>query len=40
MRATIAPLAFMSIPGFVNYTPPQFNLIIISNVPGPQDQMY
>lgn len=37
--ATIAPLAFMSIPGFVNYTPPQFNLII-SNVPGPQDQMY
>ena len=33
--ATIAPLAFMSIPGFVNYTPPQFNLII-SNVPGPR----
>ncbi|MFT3901238.1 MAG: wax ester/triacylglycerol synthase family O-acyltransferase [Gordonia sp. (in: high G+C Gram-positive bacteria)] len=37
--ATIAPLAFMSIPGFVNYTPPQFNLII-SNVPGPKNQMY
>ncbi|MFT4200764.1 WS/DGAT/MGAT family O-acyltransferase [Gordonia sp. (in: high G+C Gram-positive bacteria)] len=37
--ATIAPLAFMSIPGFVNFTPPQFNLII-SNVPGPKNQMY
>lgn len=37
--ATLAPLAFMSIPGFVNFTPPQFNLII-SNVPGPRDQMY
>ncbi|GED99197.1 WS/DGAT/MGAT family O-acyltransferase [Gordonia crocea] len=37
--ATIAPLAFMSIPGFVSYTPPQFNLII-SNVPGPKQDMY
>ncbi len=37
--ATIAPLAFMSIPGFVNYTPPQFNLVI-SNIPGPTQQLY
>lgn len=37
--ATIAPLAFMSIPGFVSFTPPQFNLII-SNIPGPKQDMY
>ncbi|OZC32662.1 WS/DGAT/MGAT family O-acyltransferase [Gordonia polyisoprenivorans] len=37
--ATIASLAFATIPGFVRYTPPQFN-IIISNVPGPSEHMY
>lgn len=34
-----APLAFSTLPGFVRYTPPPFN-IIISNVPGPKDEMY
>lgn len=29
----------MSIPGFVSFTPPQFNLII-SNIPGPKQDMY
>ncbi|GAB09502.1 wax ester synthase/diacylglycerol acyltransferase [Gordonia araii NBRC 100433] len=37
--ATIAPLALATVPGWVSYTPPQFNLII-SNVPGPREQMY
>lgn len=37
--ATIAPAAFATIPGFVRYTPPQFNLII-SNVPGPAVELY
>lgn len=34
-----APLALSTVPGFVRYTPPPFN-IIISNVPGPKDEMY
>ena len=34
-----APLALATVPGFVQYTPPQFNLII-SNVPGPTEEMY
>jgi len=33
------PLAFASVPGFVNYTPRGFNLMI-SSVPGPQDDLY
>ncbi|MGC5246004.1 WS/DGAT/MGAT family O-acyltransferase [Gordonia sp. DT219] len=37
--ATIASLAFATVPGFVRYTPPQLN-IIISNVPGPSEHMY
>ncbi len=37
--ANFAPLAFATVPGFVRYTPPQFNLII-SNVPGPKVDMY
>ncbi|MYR08183.1 wax ester/triacylglycerol synthase family O-acyltransferase [Gordonia sp. SID5947] len=37
--ATFAPLALAPVPGFVRYTPPQFNLII-SNVPGPSQPMY
>lgn len=37
--ANFAPLAFSTVPGFVRYTPPQFNLII-SNVPGPKTDMY
>ena len=35
----IAPLALATVPGFVQYTPPQFN-IIISNVPGPKKHLY
>lgn len=34
-----APLAFTTLPGFVRYTPPPFN-VIISNVPGPSGEMY
>ncbi|WP_207841570.1 WS/DGAT/MGAT family O-acyltransferase [Williamsia soli] len=34
-----APLALSTVPGFVRYTPPPFN-VIISNVPGPQKDMY
>lgn len=34
-----APLALSTLPGFVRYTPPPFN-VIISNVPGPQQDMY
>ncbi|MGV9794801.1 MULTISPECIES: wax ester/triacylglycerol synthase family O-acyltransferase [unclassified Gordonia (in: high G+C Gram-positive bacteria)] len=37
--ANFAPLAFATIPGVVQYTPPQFN-IIISNVPGPKEHLY
>ncbi|MGC5257137.1 WS/DGAT/MGAT family O-acyltransferase [Gordonia sp. DT218] len=37
--AAFAPLALAPVPGFVRYTPPQFNLII-SNVPGPAEQLY
>ncbi|AZG47578.1 WS/DGAT/MGAT family O-acyltransferase [Gordonia insulae] len=37
--ANFAPLAFATVPGFVQYTPPQFN-IIISNVPGPSQHLY
>ncbi|NED70461.1 DUF1298 domain-containing protein, partial [Streptomyces sp. SID10244] len=37
--AAFAPLALAPVPGFVRYTPPQFNLII-SNVPGPSEQLY
>jgi WS/DGAT/MGAT family acyltransferase len=35
----MAPLAFSTVPGFVRYTPPPFN-IIISNVPGPKQDLY
>ncbi|MDL9938741.1 wax ester/triacylglycerol synthase family O-acyltransferase [Gordonia sp. ABSL1-1] len=37
--ANIAPLAFATVPGVVQYTPPQFNLMI-SNVPGPSQDLY
>jgi hypothetical protein len=37
--AVMAPLAFSTVPGFVRYTPPPFN-IIISNVPGPKRDLY
>ena len=37
--ANIAPLALAAVPGFVRYVPPQFNLMI-SNVPGPREEMY
>ncbi|MFW0793754.1 wax ester/triacylglycerol synthase family O-acyltransferase [Gordonia sp. CPCC 205515] len=37
--ASAAPLALATVPGFVNFTPPQFNLFI-SNVPGPTDHLY
>ena len=37
--AVMAPLAFSTVPGFVRYTPPPFN-IIISNVPGPKKDLY
>ncbi|WP_040926676.1 WS/DGAT/MGAT family O-acyltransferase [Saccharomonospora marina] len=35
----VAPLAASPVPGFVNNTPPPFN-IVISNVPGPSRRMY
>lgn len=37
--ATIWPLAFSTIPGFVQYTPTGFNLMI-SSVPGPDEPLY
>lgn len=37
--ANIAPLALATVPGFVRYVPPQFNLMI-SNVPGPGKELY
>ncbi|GAC67479.1 wax ester synthase/diacylglycerol acyltransferase [Gordonia soli NBRC 108243] len=37
--AAIAPLALASVPGFVRFAPPQFN-VIISNVPGPKEHLY
>ncbi|MDS1114255.1 wax ester/triacylglycerol synthase family O-acyltransferase [Gordonia westfalica] len=37
--ANFAPLAFATVPGFVQYVPQQFN-IIISNVPGPSTELY
>lgn len=37
--ATIWPLAFATVPGFVEYTPRGFNLMI-SNVPGPEEPLY
>ncbi|MFW0786466.1 wax ester/triacylglycerol synthase family O-acyltransferase [Gordonia sp. CPCC 206044] len=37
--ATIAPLALAPLPGFVDHTAPQFNLMV-SNVPGPTDHLY
>ncbi|WP_374999991.1 wax ester/triacylglycerol synthase family O-acyltransferase [Aeromicrobium sp. CTD01-1L150] len=33
------PLAASPVPGFVKYTRPPFN-VVVSNVPGPSDQMY
>jgi diacylglycerol O-acyltransferase / wax synthase len=35
----VLPLAMTSVPGFVKYTRPPFN-VIVSNVPGPKNQMY
>jgi diacylglycerol O-acyltransferase / wax synthase len=35
----MAPLALAGVPGFLSTTPPPFNLVI-SNVPGPAEQMY
>lgn len=37
--ATMLPLLFGPVPGFVNNTPPPFN-VIISNVPGTKEEMY
>ncbi|WP_132993420.1 WS/DGAT/MGAT family O-acyltransferase [Gordonia zhaorongruii] len=37
--ATIWPIAFNTIPGFIEYTPTGFNLII-SSVPGPEEPLY
>ena len=37
--ATVWPLAFATVPGFVQYTPRGFNLMI-SNVPGPDAPLY
>ncbi|WP_024332951.1 WS/DGAT/MGAT family O-acyltransferase [Gordonia hirsuta] len=37
--ANVWPLAFAPVPGFVNYTPRGFNLII-SSVPGPEEPQY
>lgn len=36
---SIVPLGLSDLPGFVSTTPPPFNLVI-SNVPGPAEQMY
>ncbi|MFC8178658.1 wax ester/triacylglycerol synthase family O-acyltransferase [Rhodococcus sp. NPDC057297] len=36
---TMLPLLFGPVPGFVNNTPPPFN-VIISNVPGTKDELY
>ncbi|WP_415973747.1 WS/DGAT/MGAT family O-acyltransferase [Rhodococcus sp. 077-4] len=36
---TMAPLLFGPVPGFVDYTPPPFN-VIISNVPGSKEDLY
>ncbi len=35
----MAPLALSPVPGFVRYTRPPFN-VIVSNVPGPKEDMY
>ncbi len=35
----MAPLAMSPVPGFVKYTHPPFN-VVVSNVPGPRNQMY
>jgi hypothetical protein len=35
----VAPLMLASVPGLLSATPPPFNLVI-SNVPGPAEQMY
>ena len=35
----VLPLAMTSVPGFLKYTRPPFN-VIVSNVPGPKNQMY
>jgi hypothetical protein len=35
----MAPLLFSSVPGFVRYTPPPFN-IVISSVPGSSRRLY
>lgn len=35
----VAPLAASPVPGIAGHTPPPFNLVI-SNVPGPREQMY
>jgi len=35
----VLPLAMTSVPGFIKYTRPPFN-VIVSNVPGPKNQMY
>ncbi len=37
--AQVLPLALTPVPGFVKYTRPPFN-VVISNVPGPKEQMY
>ncbi|GAA4755232.1 wax ester/triacylglycerol synthase family O-acyltransferase [Gordonia alkaliphila] len=37
--ANVWPLAFAPVPGFVNYTPRGFNLMI-STVPGPEEDLY
>lgn len=37
--AAMLPLLFGPVPGFVNNTPPPFN-VIISNVPGSKDELY
>ena len=35
----VLPLAMTSVPGFIKYSRPPFN-VIVSNVPGPKNQMY
>jgi len=35
----MAPMAMSSVPGFVKYTRPPFN-VVVSNVPGPRNPMY